>query len=333
MSILNDLMRKLHQISFQLGFRGKEGLQYRLLLHKRNYPFQHPCQCLSQGNRPKKDQRRDCPIEHHRIFPYLNATNPCWEGSFALTSSWRLKSNLTVIGHLLQGLDWLGWTAELSGLFLIHLTESVLSADQQTLFTSCVSQAEMQSSCACAWSEVLDAQRLYVTKTEEELWGLWHLPSCMRATTVFSPSLPLTSVDPSPWMGRGQKKGTVKGKRRELTSPALKATAKPIPSAGSVKEKPVSHNTKSKCGASQPIPIHGKLKRGSGRRLKQRLSLSSVMAWVWGTTEAAGPWLWLRHPPLQWHPLWSFQLHGLGLLHMDLHHWTLMPCKGTPQDK
>lgn len=70
----------------------------------------------------------------------------------------------------------------------------------------------------------------------------------------------------------------------------------------------ISH-TKSKCGTSQLIPTHGKPKRGSGRRLEQRLSLSSVEAWAWGITEAVA----VRHPPLQWRLMVTFQLYSLGL--------------------
>lgn len=113
------------------------------------------------------------------------------------------------------------------------------------------------------------------------------------------PAWPLTPK------GKGQRKGTVESGRAgaHQHSPQRHSQADSICEQHQGEMK-ISH-TKSKCGTSQLIPTHGKPKRGSGRRLEQRLSLSSVEAG--GTTEA------VRHPPFQWSPMVTLQLHSLGL--------------------
>lgn len=63
--------------------------------------------------------------------------------------------------------------------------------------------------------------------------GFDFYPAAWRRSLSSHPAL----LAPSPWKGRGQRKGTVESRRRELASIALKGAAKLTPSANSIKEK------------------------------------------------------------------------------------------------
>lgn len=131
----------------------------------------------------------------------------------------------------------------------------------------------------------------------------------MREITLLTqPSSPTV---PSLWTGRGQKNGTVEDRGWALARLAFK---------GAAKQTSIRRQHKGEMGTlqhkeqvwSQPTPTHGKPKRGSVKRPKQRLSLSFVETWAWGTR---GSWtlaLAARHPPLQWCPTGSFQFHSSG---------------------
>lgn len=178
----------------------------------------------SSKTQTKKGQRRDCPLQVSRTLGIFECHKSLLietlTGSSAPAPPWTLKNNChcaCITGSRLIRLPCrTKW-------FVSNPSNRVSAICWPTdSSTPCVSQAQMQSSCACTCSEVLDPQRLYVSKQKtrgEDYWGLWHLPSCMRATTVLSPSLPRCRR-PFGLNGKGAEEGHCGGQKAGAHQPS-----------------------------------------------------------------------------------------------------------------